>query len=112
MSAMVVMATALHEASLSQNELGQLGELPRVVNVTADGGSHTEKPPAPVIQVQNQALAMATGVDDCEIMVCHIKTMGWPVKPLMVAKCTNSDGFRVEDHRRYWTNPMQILPTP
>uniref|UniRef100_A0A7N2M4C3 Uncharacterized protein n=1 Tax=Quercus lobata TaxID=97700 RepID=A0A7N2M4C3_QUELO len=75
MSAMVVMATALHKASLSQNELGQLGELQKVVDVTVDGGSQAEKLPAPVIQVRNQALATATGVDNCEIMVCHIETM-------------------------------------
>ena len=51
MSALAVMSTALHEASLSQNELGQLGELPRVVAVTTDGGFHAEKSLALVIQV-------------------------------------------------------------
>ena len=47
LSMMAVMSIALHEASLSQNEeLGQYGELPRVVNVKADGGFHAEKSPA------------------------------------------------------------------
>jgi len=64
MSMMAVMSTALHEASLSQNEeLGQHGELPRVVDVIADGGFHAEKSPALVIQVRNQSLSGCTGFD-------------------------------------------------
>ena len=59
LSMMAVMSIALHEASLSQNEeLGQHGELPRVVDVIADGGFHAEKSPALVIQVRNQSSAM------------------------------------------------------
>lgn len=57
------MSTALHEASLSQNELGQFGELPRVVAHTADVGFHAEKSPAPVFQVRNHSLTTATGAD-------------------------------------------------
>ncbi|KAK9988962.1 hypothetical protein SO802_029201 [Lithocarpus litseifolius] len=78
-------------------ELGQHGELPRVVDVTVDGGFHAEKSPVPVIQVRNQSSAMATGVDDCEIVVGQIETMGRLAKPLMVAKCTVSDGFSVKE---------------
>lgn len=55
--------------------------------------------------MRNQASATATGVDDCEIMVCHIETMGRLAKPSMVAKCIDSDGFSVEE-------PSMILDKP
>nr|POE70359.1 hypothetical protein CFP56_29722 [Quercus suber] len=48
-SAMAENPTALHEVSLSLKKLDQHGELPRVVDVTADGGGHAVKSPAPVI---------------------------------------------------------------
>lgn len=63
--------TALHEDSLSLKELDQqgelpkvVGELPRVVDVTADGGGHAVKSPAPMIQVRSHSLTMATGGGD------------------------------------------------
>ena len=74
--AMAVMSIALHEALLSQNdELGQHGELPRVVDVIADGGFHAEKSLTPMIQVRNQSSATTMGVGDCEIEVGQIETM-------------------------------------
>ena len=98
MSAMAMMSTALHEASLSQNEeLGQHGELPRVVDITENGGFHAKKSPAPVIQVRNQSLVTTAGVGDCEIVVGQTETMGSLAEPSVIAKCTVSDGFSVEE---------------
>ena len=52
LSTVTVMSTALHKASLSQNEeLGQLRKLLRVDNITTNGGFHAKKSPTPVILV-------------------------------------------------------------
>ena len=49
------------------------------------------------LHAENHASVMAMGVDDGEIVVGQIETLGSLAKPLVVARCTVSDGFSVEE---------------
>ena len=112
MSELAVMSTALHKASLSQNELGQFGELPRVVADTADGGFHAEKSPAPVFQVRNHSPATATGANVSEITAGHIETMGSLVMPSVLVQCSVSDGLSAEKPFADFTHSMRPMSNP
>lgn len=99
---------------MSQNEkLGQQVEPSMVVNVTAVGGFHAGKSLAPEIQantVQNQTSASTTSSDDDNvIMVGLTETTGRLTKPIMMAKCSVSDGFCTRDTPRILDKPEADL---
>lgn len=75
-----------------------------VVNVTAAGGFHVEKSSAPEIQantVQNQTSALTTSSDDDNVItIGPTETMGRLAKPIVVAKCSVSNGFCTRDTQR------------